>query len=485
MRRLGVLILAILLTITGWSQTPQALIATDAELYNGAQFQFISGDSVVGYLNTGAYFVWRDIDFGSGVDSVDIRLVAHPEYLSQFIVTIDDLVGNTILTYTPTSTGDWYTYEIQSYAVNDVSGVHDIYVQSTGPAAGNIHWMSFYGATVVDPDPDVGHVTLRESNNIIEESIHDASFSNSQYIKRQFFMAEDDYTITEVRTLMYRLGDPNCTINVAVYKVQDSINLIGDPISTGSIESSVLLTEPNNWVSIDMTHDSIKRGEHYCIDVTVTDIADPNRVYWQANTDVKLDQYLMYSYDGGVTINGPILSNDYMFEMYGFSGPDTRQDVGILWNASTDNVGVAGYNIWVDALYFDNCVDTTYTLKLNPGTYVVAVSAFDAAGNESDKSESIVITIGPPDIDPPTPPEDLMEIVPNPAIAAFNVYLKRALVENSKFQILSPTGQIIFERDIVPGETAFVVDEDLLSGIYVLALIENGKRVDNTHLVIV
>jgi hypothetical protein len=116
---------------------------------------------------------------------------------------------------------------------------------------------------------------------------------------------------------------------------------------------------------------------------------------------------------------------------------------------------------------------------------VVAVSAFDAAGNESDKSQSIIVTIGEPDIDPPTVPENLMEIVPNPAIAAFNVYLKRALVDSSKFQILSPTGQIVFEREVIPGEIAFVIDEKLLSGIYVLALIENGKRIDNTHLVIV
>ncbi len=456
-----ILALTMISAIPSYSQKPvkDTLFATQVDYLGDCQFQFISGDSAVGYLNTNNHFIWNAVDFGNGVDDVDIRLIAHPDNIGPFVVTLDGLDGDTILTYTPTSTGDWYTYEIQTYPlIHTVSGTHDLYVKSLGYANGNIHWMLFYGSSIVEPDPepepdpDEGLVIAREGNANIDESIHTATFSNSQYIKQEFFTAAEDYTLTEIRTMTHKIEEPNCVIYVSLHEALDSTT-IGPAISTGEDQSTNLPASTETyWHSWDMTPILIEQGKNYCIQMRVSNFSDPNKIVWMANTDVALDYYLMYSYDDGVTFGGPELGNDYMFEMYGWSGPDLRQDVGLSWNASTDNVGVTGYNIWVDAKYFDTSVDTVHTIKLNPGTYVIAVSAFDAAGNESDLSISIIVTIGIPDIDPPTIPENLMEIIPNPAMAAFNVFLKRALVKNSKFQILSPTGQIIFERDIIPGE---------------------------------
>ena len=478
-----------MLSVTpSYSQKPieDTLFATQVDYLGDCQFQVISGYTAVGYLNTNNHFIWNDVDFGSGADSVDIRLIAHPDNLGPFVVTIDGLDGDTILTYTPTSTGDWYTYEIQKYPLTySVLGIHDLYVKSLGYANGNIHWMLFYRSSLEDTDPDKGLVIAREGNTNIDESMHTATFNNSQYIKQEFFTAVEDYTLTEIRTMTHKIEEPNCVIYVSLHEALDSTT-IGPAISTGEDQSTNLPASAETyWHSWDMTPILIEQGKNYCIQMRVSNFSDPNKIIWMANADVALDYYLMYSYDDGVTFGGPELGNDYMFEMYGWSGPDLRQDVGITWNASTDNVGVTGYNIWVDAEYFDTSIDTVYTLKLNPGVYVVAVSAFDAAGNESALSESIIVTIKSKDPDPPTVPENLMEIIPNPAIQAFNVILKRALVENSKFQILSPTGKIIFEREVIPGETIFTIDEILAKGIYILALIENGKRIDNTHLVIV
>ena len=240
-----ILLALIMLAVSPVYSQSDTLFATQVDIFSNSQLQVISGDTAVGYLNTGSYFIWENVDFGTGVDSVDIRLVAHPNYISQFIVTIDGLDGDTILIYTPTTTGDWYTYEIQSYGLEpgykigesySISGTHDLYVQSSGTASGNIHWMVFYG---------------------------------------------DDVERTEIQ---------------------------------------------------------------------------------------------------------------------------------LKWNASTDNIGVAGYNIWLDTEYYGTTPDTTFSIILSEGIYNLAVSAFDAAGNESERSETLTVTVE--SVVPPTIPEDLILVFP-------------------------------------------------------------------------
>lgn len=65
--------------------------------------------------------------------------------------------------------------------------------------------------------------------------------------------------------------------------------------------------------------------------------------------------------------------------------------IGISWNASTDNVGVAEYYIYKDGNYEGRSVDNEYILlDLSINTsYIIEVSAFDASSNESAKSSSI------------------------------------------------------------------------------------------------
>lgn len=62
----------------------------------------------------------------------------------------------------------------------------------------------------------------------------------------------------------------------------------------------------------------------------------------------------------------------------------------IIWNASSDNVGVAGYYIYVDGKKVNEVkADVFYTTLLNlvaNTSYQVGISAFDEAGNESDQA---------------------------------------------------------------------------------------------------
>ena len=76
-------------------------------------------------------------------------------------------------------------------------------------------------------------------------------------------------------------------------------------------------------------------------------------------------------------------------------GSETSTSFSIQWTASTDNVGVVGYNIDLnqgDIILSAGNVTTYEVTGLSGGTtYTVRVSAFDASGNESALSNSITV----------------------------------------------------------------------------------------------
>ena len=80
--------------------------------------------------------------------------------------------------------------------------------------------------------------------------------------------------------------------------------------------------------------------------------------------------------------------------------------IALSWNASTDNTGVAGYNIYRDGALLKSASGTSATdTDLDPSTlYCYRVSAFDAAGNESGQGgQACAETQAPPDTAPPSP----------------------------------------------------------------------------------
>jgi chitodextrinase len=73
----------------------------------------------------------------------------------------------------------------------------------------------------------------------------------------------------------------------------------------------------------------------------------------------------------------------------------SSSQIDLSWNASTDNVGVAGYKIYDYYGTYLKSVNTTSTsfTGLNPNTnYCFTVSAYDAAGNESTQSNQACAT---------------------------------------------------------------------------------------------
>lgn len=78
----------------------------------------------------------------------------------------------------------------------------------------------------------------------------------------------------------------------------------------------------------------------------------------------------------------------------------TKNSFLLTWKASTDNVGVTEYTIYLDDTQFTT-TETKYTFAgLSPNTsYSVSVEAKDAAGNTSEKSPSLPVKTLIPEVD--------------------------------------------------------------------------------------
>jgi fibronectin type 3 domain-containing protein len=84
--------------------------------------------------------------------------------------------------------------------------------------------------------------------------------------------------------------------------------------------------------------------------------------------------------------------------------------VQVLWNPTTDNVGVAGYSLFRNGTLLNTSSQVNFTdNSVSPSTtYSYQVQAFDAAGNLSPLSApASVTTLTPPDSTPPSTPTNL------------------------------------------------------------------------------
>jgi chitodextrinase len=87
----------------------------------------------------------------------------------------------------------------------------------------------------------------------------------------------------------------------------------------------------------------------------------------------------------------------------------TATSIGLAWTASTDNVGVAGYDVYLNGVkvWMPSGTSFTYLGLSCATTYTAAVDAYDAAGNHSPKTAITVATPACPDTTPPSTPTGL------------------------------------------------------------------------------
>jgi chitodextrinase len=96
-------------------------------------------------------------------------------------------------------------------------------------------------------------------------------------------------------------------------------------------------------------------------------------------------------------------------------GPVSQTSITMTWGAATDNVGVAGYRAFLNSVVSGTTTTLSYTYTgLTCGTtYTLALEAFDAAGNVSNRAEAsgpaaTAACTGGGDTQPPSAPSGLV-----------------------------------------------------------------------------
>lgn len=130
------------------------------------------------------------------------------------------------------------------------------------------------------------------------------------------------------------------------------------------------------------------------------------------------------------------------------------EHVELGWTASSDNVGVAGYNIYKDGVFTGTTAGTAFTVVgLSENTnYSFTVTAFDAAGNESVPSNAVMVHT--PDVTAPSAPSDLhlisktsssvtlawSESSDNVGVAGYHIYRDGVLIASAADPEYTDTG---------------------------------------------
>ncbi len=133
----------------------------------------------------------------------------------------------------------------------------------------------------------------------------------------------------------------------------------------------------------------------------------------------------------------------------------TETSIVLSWTASSDNVGVTGYNIYIDGNSVETVSQTNFNITgLSSGTeYTLAVQAFDAAGNKSAKAEITTSTNQTIDDEAPTAPTNLAAEATETSIAlswtassdnvgvtGYNIYIDGNLIETTTETNFNITG---------------------------------------------
>jgi len=112
--------------------------------------------------------------------------------------------------------------------------------------------------------------------------------------------------------------------------------------------------------------------------------------------------------DYSVTITSAVVDTEAPTAPAGLAAANTTEtSTDLSWTASTDNVGVTGYDIYVDGVLDGSATGTAYTVSglSVVTTYALTVSAKDAAGNTSAQGSGLnVATV---DLSAPSTPSGL------------------------------------------------------------------------------
>ncbi|HEX9059589.1 MAG TPA: non-reducing end alpha-L-arabinofuranosidase family hydrolase [Clostridia bacterium] len=128
----------------------------DAENYDSASGTDLksittTNGSGIGYINSGDYVVYKNVDFGSGATSFKTLAALGIDTPTDIELRLGSTTGTLIGTMTVASTGDWNTYQEQTCSINKATGLNDLYLVFKGPV--NMDWFTFGSGSVTTTAP--------------------------------------------------------------------------------------------------------------------------------------------------------------------------------------------------------------------------------------------------------------------------------------------------------------------------------------------
>jgi len=139
--------------------------------------------------------------------------------------------------------------------------------------------------------------------------------------------------------------------------------------------------------------------------------------------------------------------------------------IGLVWDASTDNIGVTGYKIFRNSVQIATVTNTHYTdTSLSPNTaYTYEIAAYDAAANTSLHS-GIVNTSTLPDTEAPSVPQSLIATPTSNTTVALtwaastdNVAVSGYKIFRNNVQIGTSTGLLFNDANLI-ASTAYLYE---------------------------
>jgi glucosylceramidase len=122
--------------------------ASSFQSESGLQTEFTSDTNAgydLGYVTPGADAIYKSIDFGTSVSSVNVRSASAGSG-GTLEFHLDSLTGPLIATANLPVTGGWQTWQTNSTTVSGASGVHDLFLIFQGTGANgiaNLNWFQF------------------------------------------------------------------------------------------------------------------------------------------------------------------------------------------------------------------------------------------------------------------------------------------------------------------------------------------------------
>jgi chitodextrinase len=247
------------------------------------------------------------------------------------------------------------------------------------------------------------HPGYWSKNFLIDAELNDsgtATIKTTGYTGRDFSQA-DSYVNASGNlgyTFQPRLGSGTTFYLWARARASSGTATLTANVDGGSSLSTTFSQGGFQWIKLPGSFSSVSIGTNHTLNLGLVSTLDLDKVILTPDAS--------FVPSGGASTDtvAPTVPTNLTSPL------QTSNSIDLTWTASTDNVGVVGYDIYKNSVFSGTASGTAYTLTgLTPSTvYAVSVKARDSAGNLSNASTTLqATTLASVDTQAPTVPGGL------------------------------------------------------------------------------